>query len=602
MNIGSNSSTKKIQFALIAVFLFIFVQFFIINFQNNNNFEDFNCSRFVDSDLENSSEIYFDFYNKNIIYQELNLIPEFENFKCLAKQVNFQDKNIIFTSNMLYNFSIISIFIFLLALFLFTGFQNLFIFSLIGIISYFNFTKIFFKEFFINYYLILFLITIFIFNTLIKNIHFNSVKEYLMSFFFSAYTLVLFFDYELFQQMLIFFVSIYLIFFKDEKLSNSQIKLFKYIPIMYYFLRIVSGIFLDLNVLWQRLSANTYQSNDRYADTYYGLSVLNCNAVGCNVENNYGPIWDYIAFENNLEVTSIIFSSFVIIFVVLIYIYIFDNLKNNKFILQVLFIGPPLVFVLERGHLDIYFVLICLLSLLIFKKNPYISYFLLTFSTLIKIYPLFLFGGLIIYFYKNKNIRKLIESSVICLFNAASLIYYYFAVNFQERIQDQSGVSQSYGIQGHAKNYNEFLNFSFILGYGLQILIITLISIWFFTKFKNENAYIANHVYISFSVLFIISSIFGNEDVRLIILYIPILYLLSGKINFPLISCLFLVSSSPSKFFHGFKNSSIGTLQTIYETIPVLISHITFYIAFSYLLYEIINFVLNSKSFKKIPQ
>ena len=107
MNIGSNSSTKKIQtFALIAVFLFIFLQFFIINFQNNNNFEDFNCSRFVDSDLENSSEIYFDFYNKNIIYQELNLIPEFENFKCLAKQVNFQDKNIIFTSNMLYNFSI----------------------------------------------------------------------------------------------------------------------------------------------------------------------------------------------------------------------------------------------------------------------------------------------------------------------------------------------------------------------------------------------------------------------------------------------------------------------------------------------------------------
>jgi len=591
--ISAKKFKNKDKIIFTVVLIFLILQFVILNFQSNNENELEFCNDYLqpkNNVYENSNEIYFDFYNKNIIYQELDIFPEIQKAQCLSKQVESMNKDIIFTSNNLYNFFILSTILSLLLLFTISTVKNTFLYGIVSFISYFNITKIFFKLFFINYYFLLFILSLLIYNFVIKKTNFEN-KSYLKTYFFSVYGIVLFFDYELFQQSIIFFITIYFLYFKNTDFNNAELNLFKSIPIVYYILRILTGIFLDFNITWQRLSANTYQSNERYADTYYALNVLHCNAVGCDVTNNYGPIWEYLPIKNNFEVTSIIFSTFIILFVQIIYLKLFRESKTDKFLLQFLFVAPPLVFVLERGHLDVYFVLLSLLAILLFKKNRWYSYALLSFTTLIKVYPIFLFAGMICYFYKEKQKKYLIETFITLFFNAISLIIYYFAVDFGKRIQDQSGITQSYGLQSHAKNYAQYLNLDFIFGYITQIIIILFIVLLLVKYSDKDNLIASNLIYLSFTGLFLIHSVFGNEDVRLIILYIPLIYILSKKTEFLTIAIIYLIASSPSKYFNGFDNIKENFFSVLLETAPIVISHFSFFIIYAYLFYEFILYL-----------
>ena len=144
-------------------------------------------------------------------------------------------------------------------------------------------------------------LTVFLYYLISNENSFVDIKSYLRFFYFCFYTIILFFDYELFQKMIIYLLAFYLIYLRSGSPNDRELILFKVIPFIYYSLRVLSGIFLNLNVTWQRLSANTYQSDDRYVDGFYGLNVLNCNAVKCDEKNNYGPIWEYLSIEMNVQ-------------------------------------------------------------------------------------------------------------------------------------------------------------------------------------------------------------------------------------------------------------------------------------------------------------
>ena len=93
-----------------------------------------------------------------------------------------------------------------------------------------------------------------------------------------------------------------------------------------------------------------------------------------------------------------------------------------------------------------------------------------------------------------------------------------------------------------------------IFGY-LGQFIITLLLIGYFIKVKqNESLKQPTLVYLSFSSMFILSSLIGNIDFRLIIFCIPLIFLLEKDINFVSISGLYLIASSPSMYFNGFQN------------------------------------------------
>lgn len=596
INNEKNRKTFK-TYIFLSILLFGQLSVFTLFENKENRFDECSEIEIVESNVKNSNEIYFDFYNKNKIYQEIDIFPNIINLNCLT----YVSNNIIFTSNNFYRFFVLIFNLFLLLFFLVFSIKSTLGFLILNLVGYFNITKLFFGEFFINYYFLIFLLSIYIYiNLVFKNNSF-SIQHIKKTVFLSTYTIVLFFDYELFQQLLIYFVLFYFLFLRKYNLQKNEQLLIKLIPVIYYFLRVVSGIFNNLNILWQRLSANTYQSNTRYGDTYYGLSVLNCNASNCVVQNNYGPIWEVLAIKMNLEFLSIFIPSITILLVVVLFIYLFDTLKVDKFLLHLLFIGPPLVFVLERGHLDIYFVSLSFISLLLFDKNRFLTYVILTFCILVKIYPIFLIGGMVIYFFTKDKSKLFLESSILLIFNSSILIYYYFAVNFQDRIQDQSGISQSYGLQSHSKNYYEFLDINILLGYIIQIFIIFLFIYFLFKTNKQSTLNNKNLIYLSFTSLFLLSSMFGNEDVRIIILYIPLIYLLKEKISLIQVSSIFFIASSPSMFFNGFEYTDQTLVESIYETVPVVVSNLSFFIIFAYFSYEFINLAISKfKTFKKI--
>ncbi len=592
---------KRIQSSFI---FFLLISYLIIQFSGLNFLQDQSMNSYCESlitvenqETKNSNEIYFDFFNDNITYRTLDIFPEIENIKCLSFESYSNSERVILTSNNFYN--LILILTFLVSIFLFSllKFRNIFTFTTFIYLCYFNITKLFFKEFFLNYYFLLASFTIFLYYLIINKDSSNDLKSCIRIFYFSFYSIVLIFDYELFQKLIIYLLAFYLIFLSSKNLNRKELILLKLLPIIYYGLRILSGIFLNLNVTWQRLSANTYQSNERYADGFYGLNVLNCNATGCDERNNYGPIWEYLSLEMNVETVSIVLATFVIILMLTIYIKLFDILHLDKFILQFLFISPPIVFGLERGQFDFHFVLISLYALRVFKKNKFISYLLICFAIQVKLYPIFLFAGMIFYFYKMKETKNLIESSVILLINSIVLIFYYFRVNFSERIQDQSGISQTYGIQSHAQNYSDFLNVDLLIGYFGQLIIILFFIGYFLKVRQNKSLNEPGFVYLSFSSLFILSSLIGNIDFRLIIFCIPLIFLLEKGINFVSISGLYLIASSPSMYFNGFQNVNQNIVFTIIETIPVLISHLSFLIMFSYFIYEFIFYFFKNDMF-----
>ena len=333
--------------------------------------------------------------------------------------------------------------------------------------------------------------------------------------------------------------------------------------------------------------------NDRFI--MEDKETYGCNAVKCDEKNNYGPIWEYLSIEMNVQIVSILLASLIIILSLIIYVKLFNTLQFDKFILQFLFISPPIVFGLERSQFDIHFVLISLYALLIFKKNKLLAYLLICFSIQVKLYPIFLFAGMIFYFYKMKETKNLIESIFLLVMNSSVLIFYYFNVNFSERIQDQSGISQTYGIQSHAKNYYDFLNIDLFFGYLIQLIIICLFIGYFLKVRKNENIKL-NLVYLSFTSMFLLSSLIGNIDFRLIILFIPLVFLLEEGVGFISISGLYLIASSPSMYFNGFENTNVNIITTIFETIPVLISHLSFFIVFSYFIYEFIFYFFKKET------
>ena len=107
----------------------------------------------------------------------------------------------------------------------------------------------------------------------------------------------------------------------------------------------------------------------------------------------------------------------------------------------------------------------------------------------------------------------------------------------------------------------------------------------------NDNLIASNLIYLSFTGLFLIHSVFGNEDVRLIILYIPLIYILSKKTEFLTIAIIYLVASSPSKYFNGFDNIKENFFSVFLETAPIVISHFSFFIIYAYLFYEFILYL-----------
>ena len=159
------SNKKQIQNILIIFLLitYLVIQFFGLIFLSNQSTNTY-CESLIDKEnevIKNSNQIYFDFFNADIFYKTLDIFPEIENVKCLSFESTLNRNRIILTSNNFYNLAIILTYLASIFFFALLKFKNIFIFMAFINLSYFNITKIFFKEFFLNYYFLLGALTVF---------------------------------------------------------------------------------------------------------------------------------------------------------------------------------------------------------------------------------------------------------------------------------------------------------------------------------------------------------------------------------------------------------------------------------------------------------
>ena len=124
------SNKKQIQNILIIFLLisYLVIQFFGLSFLTNQSTNTY-CESLIDIENEvinNSNQIYFDFFDADIFYKTLDIFPEIENVKCLSFESSLNRNRIILTSNNFYNLAIILTY---LASIFFFAFLKIFLFS-----------------------------------------------------------------------------------------------------------------------------------------------------------------------------------------------------------------------------------------------------------------------------------------------------------------------------------------------------------------------------------------------------------------------------------------------------------------------------------------
>lgn len=344
---------------------------------------------------------------------------------------------------------------------------------------------------------------------------------------------------------------------------------------------IISYIILDASQskatwyeFWNYFILNVPKQWPAFGDIYHIQSSLICKLSGIdplitnpcefyNIRYQYPITWLFVFEYLNLDIEDNfrIFLFFILSFLFLTYFLLLEISKNkfNMTILILLFFSTSSMLVIERGNVDL--LIFSLTSLIVLFPSYYVSLFIISGLSLLKVYPFFLFFHLL-----AKKDKKIITISIMLL-----VIYFIYEVSIAKYIDKNHPImalSQSYGVQSITEGIFktlEKINFALITENQKNIirlissLVFLLICILFFLiginskkkiEFLNKN--IQKNLFTLGSTIYIGSFIFySNVDYRLIFLFftIPFMENFSKKINYSYCFLIFIVSNS---FFLSF--------------------------------------------------
>ncbi len=557
---------------------------FIYGFHNNLNIEKY----VEDNPFTKKS---------NSVYLQLDLLPDLNSLKCLGETINIDsnlDYEIYATSFSLYKLVLFFSIVFLFFIFSLFRYKSIFLYTLVSLINLISIIFIFFGKIIFDFRLLAIIFSIVIYYYLVctnqRDISRLEDKLWINFLFFNF--ILLLFEYNIYSQLLIFLFFVYYFYFKDIKFSENEINLTIFVPIFYFFLRQISGPIEHFNELWESLSTKMFGGSARFADMYYALRVINCRGDNCQFKNNYGPLWEFLYLEFNLVFVFYFLSLLTIIITQILYIRGINNLNKHYFLVYFIYISPPIAFVIERLNFDLLVIIIAIFAKKLYKKNfKNTSLFILTFITLIKIYPILFILGIGLYEGVKKNYKNVIIPSFVFLVNVLIYIFFYLN-NLQDGfIPNPSGITWTFGLMSDLDNYSKILNISthiLLIGFIVFIFITQLIlyrNNYKTSLFNSENIF--NEIYYFLPVFFV--SIYFNFDYRLCLLSVPLYYLFKNKIiNLLSISSMIFLLSSVSKYFDT-NSYQENTINFITSGFFILVNHLSFYLFFNLLLYELIK-------------
>jgi len=533
------------NFLLIGVLSIIIFQTFVIFFIN---------SEYTNSFVENDSNIICssnDFVEIKDIsryeyeVREISIFPKLENLFCLNKIVNSSSNPetlIYFISSNLYKY-----------LFYFFQFFIMFAFT------FSNKKSLYYPFSILSAFLNLFLFNSnFIYDDLIiQSVFFTISNLILFSVFnrdsknrnaFDLLTLALLFflinNYQIFSNFLIIY---FLIYFYKNKLSdieiiNSYKTVLMYLPVYFYFTKIIFALSEKFLTLWKNASGNIFESSKIFGDFQLILRAVNCNFENfkkefkfsdtyhtCPFDTGY-PLIDYnLSFSiSDFWATSIVF--YFLCFLILSYSYInfINRYKNYSFYIFILVLSSPVNFLLERLNLDLPIFLLSLYAIFIYKRFKIISNLLLLFLFTVKIYPIFFLVFLTVIDFSNKDLKKIYINFLSLMLGAAYLYNIIFINNSSlTSTNNPSPIFQgdwfsndtlTFGIVSNIKYLNQFFE-TYI---SLTILVSIFIVIFWIVKRVYKTQYTAqnrvDYLYLSTIGTFILLSLHENFDYRLVVL------------------------------------------------------------------------------------
>ena len=354
---------------------------------------------------------------------------------------------------------------------------------------------------------------------------------------------------------------------------------------------------------WNYFILNVPKQWPAFGDIYHIQSSLICKLSGIdplitnpcefyNIRYQYPITWLFVFEYLNLDIEDNfrIFLFFILSFLFLTYFLLLEISKNkfNMTILILLFFSTSSMLVIERGNVDL--LIFSLTSLIVLFPSYYVSLFIISGLSLLKIYPFFLFFYLL-----AKKDKKIITISIMLL-----VIYFIYEVSIAKYIDKNHSImalSQSYGVQSITEGIFKTLektNFAFITENQKNIirlissLVFLLICILFFLiginskkkiEFLNKN--LQKNLFILGATIYIGSYIFySNIDYRLIFLFftIPFMENFNKKINYSYCFSILIISNS---FFLSFTPLTIEHLiytSMLYSIKLFLVFFLTYYL------------------------
>jgi hypothetical protein len=590
------------------IVVFLLIVFFIglFLFSSIKTIEIKECPKFIANysdtfQIQSYIETNPNSIRSNYALLELNLFPDINSFRCIGKEINYFNPElgltkVITTSSKIYEILLFNSLIFICILSMFVKTRVKLLFPFLLAIGYASLTFFFYKHFYFDINAIFFIFSLFSYFIYFSRFKIRKLGD-LSTTLFVCVNFLLIYNYNIFSQLSAIFFLIYYFFISKKDLSTTEKNLFKFTPLIYYLLRQVASTGDLFNQLWERLSGGMYRSKARFVDLQYALDVLNCNFENCsdrildNTRNNYGPIWEYLAIKINVEIVTIIIGILIILLTQYLYLKLFINNEKISIYLFFLYVSPPLAFEMERLNIDIFAILLSLYAVKIYRTNSTKSLLLLSFVSLIKIYPIFFFIGLALYDANKKIYSGFWKNLLFLIINSMIYVWYFIETNFTERLQNQSGISWSFGIVSDSTNIAKYSQYSNILNiFTIFVVSIVLFQYLMFKYgpktfiFKSDQT----DIEVTFVLTFLLTSIFSNIDFRLVIYAVPIFYILKNyeKNKVILLSFIFM-NTSVSRYFSGFETVDI---DFFFSFLLIFLNFIAFYGVYNLLLFEVLQF------------
>lgn len=602
---------------LIAISLFLVFSIFLV--LNTNDAVELNNSSFCVLDYMKYQEIE-SFNDKITNYKttEISVIPQVNNIFCLGKlkeviSGNDSTEVYFYTSSNFYSiFSFLGTFL-IVIFFINKGKYHHFLFTL-SLFYFFSFyffyllinqQQFFYKQSFI------YVASICVFQILKRDNWELKIFDYATIFL----MLLLFSDYQVFSNLLVlYFIGF---FFKGEFVKKENLhtygNLIKYLPLFFLLTRFLTSLSSRFDLYWRILSSDVFKSYKRFGDLQLTLNAVKCNFSNdylvkqpfnfiddyhsCPYETGYPLLDQYISLNlGNIWTLTILISFSTLILLGFQYLKLIDLFKNSKFYLFLIFLSPPLNFLIERMNIDLLIFTLLLYLQYRFNLSTYLKALISVFTAALKIYTLPLIFSLLTFSIIRKKKKEIIT---FCLSFSLTSIFFidYFLLNQRFGVTSTNArelffkdtltnPSISFGLLSSSnfiKNSYSSFDLISVVFIGLVILFTLFVIL---KKFYNDELdnFIKNKLEVRMAVflpVLILVLTYENYDYRLVFLILIFPLVVDLKIKILTTSYLYLIISSATNFIIF---NEVLTLLNITSQLVVLslISYIYFKGTFYY--------------------